>query len=166
MADKNYITRPGYKRLFEELTFLATIERPRICKEVSDAAAEGDRSENAAYIYGKRRMREIDRRMGFLQRRLKDVEIVKPDPTRDGSRVFFGATVQVEDEEGAVTTYTIVGVDEFDVPAGRISWQSPVGRSLLGKRLDDTVKVRWSTGVDREQKNERELTIIDIKYEE
>jgi transcription elongation factor GreB len=162
MADKNYITHAGWKKLVDELEWLATVERPRIVREVSDAAAEGDRSENAAYIYGKRRLREIDRRMGFLSRRLKDVEIVRPDPRRDDSRVFFGATVTVEDGEGASTTYTIVGVDEFDIKAGRISWQSPVGRALLGKRLDDTVKVRWTAG---EQQGERELTIVDIRYQ-
>src|SRR6478609_2040708 len=83
MAEKNYITPDGYKRLVDELTELATVERPKVVREVSDAAAEGDRSENAAYIYGKRRLREIDRRMGFLQRRLKDIEIVKAEPGRD-----------------------------------------------------------------------------------
>ena len=169
MGDKNYITQGGYQRLIDELNYLATVERPKVVREVSDAAAEGDRSENAAYIYGKRRLREIDRRMGFLQRRLKDIEIVKPDPNRDAKRVFFGATVEVEDEEGESFTYTIVGVDEIDAPAGRISWQSPIGRSLLGKRLDETVKVRWQTGPRHQEvkdQNERELTIIESRYEE
>jgi len=164
MPVTNYITHAGWKKLVDELTELVTVERPRVLREVSDAAAEGDRSENAAYIYGKRRLREIDRRTGFLQRRLKLVEIVRPDPKRDQSRVFFGATVTVEDQDGESATYTIVGVDEFDVKAGRISWQSPVGRSLLGKRLDDTVRVRWRSGDAAE--SERELTIVDIAYEE
>jgi transcription elongation factor GreB len=158
MADKNYITRPGYQRLVDELVHLATVERPKVLKEVSDAAAEGDRSENAAYIYGKRRLREIDRRMGFLQRRLKDVEIVE-DSERRTDRVFFGATVEVEDGDGETLSYSIVGVDEVEAGAGRISWQSPIGRALLGKREGDTVMVRWHAG-------KRELTIIGIRYEE
>src|SRR3954464_10929223 len=146
MAEKNYITPDGYKKLVDELTELATVERPRVVREVSDAAAEGDRSENAAYIYGKRRLREIDRRMGFLQRRLKFIEIVKPDPSRDPERVYFGATVEVEDEDGETVRHPIDGADDTDAPAGRISWQSPIGRALLVKGLDYTVKVRWQTG--------------------
>src|SRR3954469_3770092 len=106
-AEKNYITRPGWRRLVDELTHLATVERPRIVREVSDAAAEGDRSENAAYIYGKRRLREIDRRMGFLQRRLKDIEVVKLEEQRT-DRVFFGASVEVEDDEGESHEYQVV----------------------------------------------------------
>jgi transcription elongation factor GreB len=157
-GEKNYITRAGYQRLVDELTWLATVERPRIVREVSDAAAEGDRSENASYIYGKRRLREIDRRMGFLSRRLKFVEVVSI-AGRDATRVFFGATVAVEDGDGETTTYRIVGVDEVQAEKGQISWQSPIGRSLLGKRLDDTVVVRWHAG-------KRELTIVDIRYEE
>src|SRR5207302_666743 len=98
MAEKNYITPSGYKRLVDELTQLAMVERPKVVREVSDAAAEGDRSENAAYIYGKKRLREIDRRMGFLQRRLKDVQIVEAAAEQKG-KVFFGATVEVEDED-------------------------------------------------------------------
>ena len=169
MGDKNYITRAGYQRLIDELNHLATVERPKVCREVSDAAAEGDRSENAAYIYGKRRLREIDRRMGFLQRRLKDIEIVKPDPGRAPGRVYFGATVECETDEGDSVTYTIVGVDEIDVPAGRISWQSPIGRSLLGRKLDDTVRARWQTGPRHQEvkdQQEKELTIVEIRYEE
>src|SRR5438270_9846855 len=107
MAEKNYITPDGYKRLVEELTELATVERPKVVREVSDAAAEGDRSENAAYIYGKRRLREIDRRMGFLQRRLKDIVVVDPSTDsgeRKAGRVYFGATVEVEDDDGETAT--------------------------------------------------------------
>jgi transcription elongation factor GreB len=158
MADKNYITREGYKRLVDELTQLATVERPKVVREVSDAAAEGDRSENAAYIYGKRRLREIDRRMGFLQRRLKHVHIVEAAVERK-DRVFFGAIVEVEDEDtGESLSFRIVGVDESDPKAGRISWQSPVGKALLGKKVGDSVKVRWHAGA-------RELTIAEIRYE-
>jgi transcription elongation factor GreB len=157
VSEKNYITPSGYKRLVDELTELATVERPRVVREVSDAAAEGDRSENAAYIYGKRRLREIDRRMGFLQRRLKDVAVVKPEEARR-DRIFFGAWVEVEDDEGETHRYQIVGVDEVEADKGRISWKSPVGRALLGKKLDDSVMVRWHAG-------QRELTIVGIDYD-
>ena len=159
MADKNYITPAGYKRLVDELTYLHTVERPKVVREVSDAAAEGDRSENAAYIYGKRRLREIDRRMGFLQRRLRHVVVVD-NKSQGRARVFFGATVEVEDEDsGEKLRLRIVGVDEVEAGAGCISWQSPVGRALLGKKLDDTVIVKWHAG-------RRELTILSIAYEE
>jgi len=158
MAEKNYITPAGYKRLVDELTHLATVERPRVVREVSDAAAEGDRSENAAYIYGKRRLREIDRRMGFLSRRLKHVAVVDGKESRR-DRVFFGAWVEVEDEDtGEVLSFQIVGVDEVDAGAGRISWQSPVGKALLGKKVDDSVTVKWHAG-------KRALTIVDIRYD-
>jgi transcription elongation factor GreB len=157
--EKNYITPAGYKRLVDELTELATVERPKVVREVSDAAAEGDRSENAAYIYGKRRLREIDRRMGFLTRRLKIIHVVKPAEQRK-DRVFFGAIVVVEDEDsGDELTFQIVGVDEVDAGAGRISWQSPVGKALLGKKVDDSVKVKWHAG-------KRALTIVEIRYDE
>ena len=162
MAEKNYITRAGYKRLVDELTHLATIERPKVVREVSDAAAEGDRSENSAYIYGKRRLREIDRRMGFITRRLKIISVVE-DKDRRTDRIFFGATVEVEDEEGETFRYRIVGVDEVDVNAGCISWQSPIGRALLGKRVDDTVVVSWSAGA---KEGRRELTVVGIEYED
>ena len=157
MAEKNYITPSGYKRLVDELTHLATVERPRVVREVSDAAAEGDRSENAAYIYGKRRLREIDRRMGFLSRRLKHVAVVDGKESRR-DRVFFGAWVEVEDDGGESARYQIVGVDEVEAEKGRVSWKSPVGKALLGKQIDDTVTVRWHAG-------QRELTIVEISYE-
>jgi transcription elongation factor GreB len=156
MAEKNYITPDGYKRLVDELTHLATVERPKVVREVSDAAAEGDRSENAAYIYGKKRLREIDRRMRFLQKRLKYIAVVDGSEQRK-DRVFFGAEVEVEDDEGEAIVYRIVGVDEVDAGRGRISWKSPIGKALLGKKVDDTVMVRWHAG-------ERELTIVDIRY--
>src|SRR5687767_11782570 len=156
MAEKNYITPEGHKRLVDELTHLATVERPKIVREVSDAAAEGDRSENAAYIYGKRRLREIDRRAGFLQRRLELVEVVD-GRKQSRARVFFGALVECEDEDGERLTYQVVGVDEVEAKAGRISWQSPVGKALLGKQVGDTVRVTWHAG-------ERELAIEAIRY--
>jgi transcription elongation factor GreB len=157
MAEKNYITPDGYKKLVDELTELATVERPKVVREVSDAAAEGDRSENAAYIYGKRRLREIDRRVGFLQRRLEHVQVVKAEEQKK-DKVRFGAFVTIEDEQGEERVFQIVGVDEVDAKNGRISWKSPVGRALLGKQIDDDVRVRWDQG-------ERELTVVDIQYD-
>ncbi len=157
MAEKNYITPDGYKRLVDELTELAVVERPRIVREVSDAAAEGDRSENAAYIYGKRRLREIDRRLGFLKRRLEFVQVVEADQSRK-DRVFFGAWVEVEDDEGESHVYQIVGVDEVEAEHGRISWKSPIGHALIGKQLDESFVVKWHAG-------SRELTIVDIRYQ-
>src|SRR4051812_23809621 len=156
MAEKNYITPDGYKRLVDELTELATVERPKVVREVSDAAAEGDRSENAAYIYGKRRLREIDRRAGFLQRRLDIVEVVD-GRKQSRERVFFGAVVRYDDEDGKEVTYQIVGVDEVDAKAGKVSWQSPIGRATLGKRVGDAVRVQWHAG-------ERELEVVEISY--
>ncbi len=156
-SDKNYMTPGGYRRLADELVHLAGVERPKVCREVSDAAAEGDRSENAAYIYGKKRLREIDRRMGFLQRRLDTATVVGPENAQPG-RVFFGATVEVEDDQGETHAYRIVGVDEVEAERGRISWRSPTGRALLGKRVDDAVTVRWHAG-------ERELTVVKVSYE-
>ncbi|HWE29920.1 MAG TPA: transcription elongation factor GreB [Polyangia bacterium] len=157
MAEKNYITPDGYKRLVDELTELAVVERPRVVREVADAAAEGDRSENAAYIYGKRRLREIDRRLGFLKRRLEFVQVVEADQSRK-DRVFFGAWVEVEDDEGEGHVYQIVGVDEVEAEHGRISWKSPIGHALIGKQLDESFVVKWHAG-------QRELTIVDIRYQ-
>jgi transcription elongation factor GreB len=153
----NYITPAGFKRLADELTFLRSKKRPEVVGALGDAAAEGDRSENAEYIYRKKQLREIDKRLRFLSKRLDDVQIVDPatQPRRD--RVFFGATVTVEDEEGEAATYRIVGVDETDGAAGDISWKSPVGRALLGKTEGDTVTARWHAGL-------RELTIAKIVY--
>src|SRR5580658_8872954 len=153
----NYITLAGAKRLQAELGHLRSKERPKVVSEVSDAAAQGDRSENAEYIYGKRRLREIDRRMQFLTRRLEKAVIV--EPRTDGSRkIFFGATVEVEDEDCVKATYQIVGEDEIDLSIGRISWRSPLGRALLGKKEDDTVIFRKPSG-------EVEMTILAVRYE-
>ena len=153
----NYITPAGYKRLADELTFLHTKKRPEVVSALGDAAAEGDRSENAEYIYRKRQLREIDRRMRFLSKRLDDVRVIDPRAQPHTDRVFFGATVTVEDAEGEESTYRIVGVDETDGAAGDISWQSPVGRALLGKVVGDVVTVRWHAGL-------RELTVAAIVY--
>jgi len=156
VSDPNYITPEGARRLSEELGRLRTVERPRTVQEVADAAAQGDRSENAEYIYGKKRLREIDRRMRFLSKRLEHAVVVDPREQR-GDKVFFGATVELEDEDGARSTYVIVGEDESDMKVGRISWRSPVGRALLGKRAGDVVTVRRPAG-------ETDLEIIAVRY--
>jgi transcription elongation factor GreB len=151
-----YITAEGAKKLRAELDHLWTRERPRVTQEVSDAAAQGDRSENAEYIYGKRRLREIDRRVRFLSKRLDEITVVNEAPS-DPNRVFFGAYVTVEDDGGDRNTYRIVGGDESDVDKGWISIDSPVARACLGKRCDDTVTVRAPRG-------EVEYTILAITY--
>jgi transcription elongation factor GreB len=156
VADPNYITPEGAKKLSDELTRLRTIERPRTVQEVADAAAQGDRSENAEYIYGKKRLREIDRRLNYLAKRLDNAVLVDPREQR-GDKVFFGAIVEIEDESGARSTYTIVGEDETNSAAGRISWRSPVGRALLGKRAGDVVVVRRPAG-------EVEVEILAVRY--
>jgi transcription elongation factor GreB len=152
-----YITRKGAERLHAELLRLLNEERPKVTAEVSAAAAQGDRSENAEYIYGKKRLREIDRRIHFLQRRLDTCTVVVPSEQRDSSRVYFGATVVLEDEDGRRTTYQLVGADEIDTKGGRISVESPVGLALLGKHRGDSVLVRRPRG-------EIEVTIVDIRY--
>ncbi len=140
-----HITPEGAKKLRTELDFLWTKERPRVTQEVADAAAQGDRSENAEYIYGKRRLREIDRRVRFLSKRLDVVKIVTEPPT-DPSRAYFGSWVTVEDEDGNEKTYRIVGADESDLEKGYISLDSPVARALLGKREGDEVTVKVPKG--------------------
>ena len=155
---KSYITPDGAKKLRAELDHLWTVERPRVTQEVSDAAAQGDRSENAEYIYGKRRLREIDRRVRFLSKRLDDVIIVNEPPT-DSSRVFFGAWVTLEDEDGAEVTYRIVGPDESNVEKGWISMEAPVAKALLGKRDGDEVTVKRPKG-------DITYTIVGVRYVE
>jgi transcription elongation factor GreB len=152
-----YITPEGAKKLRAELEQLWKIERPRVTQEVADAAAQGDRSENAEYIYGKRRLREIDRRLRFLQKRLDDVAVVS-EPPSDPDRVFFGAYVTLEDEHGEQRTYRIVGGDESDTDKGWISIDSPVARACLGKRCDDAITVRAPRG-------EIEYTILAVRYD-
>ena len=135
---------------------LWNVERPRVTQQVADAAALGDRSENAEYIYGKRRLREIDRRLEFLSKRLDKIEVVTGAP-KDPQRVAFGAWVEVEDEDGEVTEYRIVGADEFDPKRRWISIDSPVARALVGKRLGDDVVVHRPKG-------EATLTITGVRY--
>jgi transcription elongation factor GreB len=155
-AEKNYITPAGHRRMTEEFDFLRGKKRPEVVSALADAAAEGDRSENAEYIYRKKQLREIDRRLRFLAKRLDIAVIVDPREQKRRDRVFFGATVTVENEDGESATYRIVGADETGA-AGDISWRSPVGRALIGKALGDTVSVTWHAGA-------RELTIEEIDY--
>lgn len=156
MGDPNYITPEGAKRLQDELGQLRSRERPKVVTEVADAAAQGDRSENAEYIYGKKRLREIDRRMRFLTKRLESAVVIAPS-AQTGDRVFFGAIVSVEDEDGKETRYQIVGEDEIDLKQGRVSWRSPIGRVLLKKTTGDTVTLRRPSG-------ELDLTITAVSY--
>ena len=156
-ARSGYITAAGAKRLRDELDHLWKVERPRVTQQVSDAAALGDRSENADYIYGKRRLREIDRRVRFLTKRLDDVIVVRDVPS-DPRRVFFGAWVTLEDDDGATVAYRIVGPDEFDIDAGLISMDSPVAKALLGRREGDEVTVRRPKG-------DVGYTIVGVRYE-
>jgi transcription elongation factor GreB len=153
---KSYITPDGAKKLRSELDQLWTVERPRVTQEVADAAAQGDRSENAEYIYGKRRLREIDRRVRFLSKRLDVLTIVREPPT-DHKRVFFGAWVTLEDDDGAEVTYRIVGPDESNIELGWISMEAPVAQALMGKRDGDDVLVSRPKG-------NITYTIIGIRY--
>lgn len=158
MKKSNYVTREGYDELERELRFLWKDERPKVTQAVSDAAALGDRSENAEYIYGKKRLREIDRRVRFLTKRLEQLTIVYPSPQQEG-KVYFGAWVDLEDDNGEIITYRLVGPDEFNVRENKISIDSPMSRSLLGKSVDDEVKVRTPAG-------DRWFVICDIRYKE
>lgn len=157
-ARSGYITAAGAKRLRDELDRLWKVERPAVTQQVADAAALGDRSENAEYIYGKRRLREIDRRVRFLTKRLDELTVVR-DPPADPRRVFFGAWVTLEDDDGSEVAYRIVGPDEFDVDAGLISMDSPVAKALLGKREGDEVTVRRPKG-------DATYTIVGVRYPE
>ena len=154
----NYITPEGAKKLQEDLAQLFK-SRPKVVQDVADAAAQGDRSENAEYIYGKKKLREIDRKIHWLTKRLESAQVVDPKQRPEGERdrVFFGATVEVEDEDGKTSRYTIVGEDEIDTPKGRISYKSPLARVLFKKKEGETVLFRKPAG-------EVELTILSIRY--
>ena len=153
---KNYITPAGYARLKSELQTLLDKERPALVKVIAWAASNGDRSENADYIYGKRRLRQIDHRIRFLTKRLDIAEVI--DPARPGvDQVFFGATVTYCDGKGVERTISIVGQDEVDTPRGRISWISPVARALPKARAGDVVRLRTPAGVE-------ELAVAAIRY--
>lgn len=146
MSDQpSLITPEGHRRLSAELHHLQRVERPKVVTEVSDAAAQGDRSENAEYIYGKKRLREIDRRMRFLTQRLGKVRVVDPAQQK-GERILFGAIVELENEDGKTFTYQIVGEDETEPEKGKISWKAPLGRALLNKEEGDDVVVKRPDG--------------------
>jgi transcription elongation factor GreB len=151
-----YITRAGEARLREELDELWRKERPRVTQAVAEAAAQGDRSENAEYVYGKRRLREIDRRVRFLRQRLQGMVVVEQVPT-DSNRVFFGAWVSLKSESGPLECYRIVGPDEFDRAPNYISMDSPLGRALMRKELNDTLTVELPGGA-------RRFVIMHIQY--
>ena len=152
-----YITRCGHNRLQEELKYLWKVQRPEVTRKVSEAAALGDRSENAEYIYGKKQLREIDARVRFLSKRLDELTVVDKPP-RDTAQVFFGAWVTLENERGETFRYRLVGPDEFDSAENYISIDSPMARALLKKRVDDEIEVRQGDRVNG-------YTVIDIAYE-
>lgn len=145
MARTRYITAEGEQALREELRFLWKEKRPEVTQAVREAAALGDRSENAEYIYGKKQLREIDRRVRFLSKRLDELTVVDRLPD-DRDKVFFGAWVTIENEEGEENSYRLVGPDEFDLSKGYLSIDAPMARALLGKRVDDEVRVRTPEG--------------------
>lgn len=154
----SYITAEGEKKLKAELHQLWKVERPQVTQSVSEAAAMGDRSENADYIYGKRRLREIDRRVGYLSKRLESFTVVSRPP-ENTNKVFFGAHISLEDEDGKPFNYRIVGPDELDPQRGYISMDGPLGKALLGKELDDEVTISSPTGKKR-------YYILAIRYDD
>jgi len=157
-GSKNYMTPAGYARLDAEFNQLWKVERPKLVETIYWAASNGDRSENGDYIYGKKRLREIDRRIRFLSKRLEHAEVVDPATREDTDQVFFGATVTVADQDGSESTYAIVGIDEADAGRGHIAWISPMARALLKAREGDTVSVQTPDG-------RREVEIIEVRYQ-
>lgn len=141
----NLITPGGYDRMYAELRSLADQDRPQLLEEIAAAAAQGDRSENAEYIYGRKRLREVDKRINFLKSRLERARIIDPK-SQSGEKVDFGATVTIEDEGGKHKTWFIVGEDEADPSSGKISWKSPLGRALLNKKPGDVADVETPRG--------------------
>lgn len=156
-SGKNYITRAGYDRLRAELFSLIDEERPKMVEIVHWAASNGDRSENGDYLYGKKRLREIDRRIRFLTQRLEIAEVVDASLHHGGDQVFFGCTVTYADDAGMDTTVTILGVDEADSARGEISWVSPVARALLKARVGEVVRLVVPGGV-------QELEVVAVAY--
>jgi transcription elongation factor GreB len=158
MADRaNYITPEGYRQLRAEYDLLFGEERPKLVETIAWAASNGDRSENGDYIYGRKRLREIDRRLGFLARRMKEAKVVDPAQQPERGRAWFGATVTLVDEEERERTVTLVGEDETDAAAGRIAWSSPIGRAIRGGGVGDIRRVTLPAG-------ELELEIVAIEY--
>jgi transcription elongation factor GreB len=156
VSTSNYLTPDGAAKLKEELLQLVKAERPKVVSEVAEAAAQGDRSENAEYIYGKKRLREIDRRIRFLEKRLENAVVVQPGENA-ANEVRFGATVEVQDEDGNTKSYTVVGSDEAAPSAGCVSYHSPLGKALLKRKVGDVVTVVRPAGPI-------ELEIIAIRY--
>ncbi len=154
---RNYITPAGYARLRDELRTLLDVERPKVVETVSWAASNGDRSENGDYIYGKKRLREIDRRIRFLGKRLDAAEVVDPSLQHGNGRVYFGATVVYAQDDGVEREVTIVGIDEVDTAQGRISWISPVARALLKSSVGDVVTLPTPSGV-------LSLEVLEVSY--
>ena len=153
----NYISPAGYARLKDELEELVKRERPKIVDIVAWAASNGDRSENGDYLYGKRRLREIDRRIRFLSKRIDHAEVVDPLRQGDNDQIFFGATVTLSDPAGVENTYTIVGIDEADAARGRISWIAPLSRAMIKAREGDSIRFQSPLGW-------RELDILEVVY--
>lgn len=156
MTEKKMMTKAGHKLLSDEYQQLFSVERPQVVQGVANAAAEGDRSENAEYIYGKKKLREIDKRLQYLANLLKDVEVIDEDTLR-GNKVMFASTAIVEDAAGQLKSFTLVGEGESDAGAGRISYRSPVGRALLGRSVGDIVQIEVPSG-------EVEYEIVGVKY--
>lgn len=160
MSEKpNYITPAGYRRLREEYEALFAIERPKLVETIAWAAGNGDRSENGDYIYGRKRLREIDRRLGWLSKRMRAANILDPARQPDRSRVFFGATVTLVDEDDRQRVVTLVGEDEADAGAGLVSWNSPLARAIRGAAVGDLRRVALPAG-------EKELEVAAIRYPE
>lgn len=156
---RNYMTPEGHRALVDELAHLRRVERPKVVEVVSWAAGNGDRSENGDYIYGKKRLREIDRRIRFLTKRLDNAEIVHPSARRNRDQVFFGATVTYARMDDSEVTVRIVGIDEADLAKGLISWISPIARALIKTRVGDAVDVRTPAGIET-------IEVVAIRYED
>jgi len=155
---KNYMTRDGHRQMREEFERLVKVDRPELVKVVSWAAGNGDRSENGDYIYGKKKLREMDKRIRFLTKRLENAVVVDPTEQENVEQVFFGATVCICDGDGTEATYQIVGIDEANVSVGRISWISPLAKALMKAREGDLVRFQSPAGL-------REIEIVEIRYE-
>ena len=157
-APRNYMTPQGYARLKKELTDLLNTQRPELVKVVSWAAGNGDRSENGDYIYGKKRLREIDRRIRYLTKRLGTAVVVNPADRGDTEQIYFGATVTYATKSGEEHTISIVGMDEIDTTRGRVSWISPIAKTLLRRQPGDRLRLATPGGVE-------EIEVIDVRYE-
>ena len=157
LGAKNYVTPAGFEKLRAERETLLRVERPEVVRTVSWAAANGDRSENGDYLYGKRRLREIDRRARFLTKRLENAEVVDPSRQTRRDQVFFGATVTYADAKGRERTVSIVGADEVDPDRGRVSWLSPIARALLKAGTGDEVQLRTPQGIET-------IEVVEIRY--